>query len=194
MKSCCTCKQSKDPSFFSRNKSREDGLQDRCKECVRNVRREKRIAAGLVVMGPKQTKEERLARAREYNRISQRSRKRRQENYEHVLEIERASRTKNKEKQRPFKNERQMRRARIQKEKSFLILPKELKKLYNQPCLFCNSKENQSIDHVIPLSRGGTHSIGNLITLCRSCNSKKSNKFMIEYMKVSKSLLKKGCG
>ena len=188
MKSCCTCKQSKDSLFFSKNKSREDGLQDRCKECVRNVRREKRIVAGLVVMGPKQTKEERLAKAREYARISQRSHKRRQENYEHVLEIERASRAKNKEKQRPFKNERQMRRARIQKEKSFLILPKELKKLYSQPCSSCGIEKNQSIDHIVPLSRGGTHSIGNLMTLCRSCNSSKNARTLIEW-RQGKSLL-----
>ena len=188
MKSCCTCKQSKDSSFFSKNKSREDGLQDRCKECVRNVRREKRIAAGLVVMGPKQTKEERLARAREYNKISQRSRKRRQENYEHVLEIERASRAKNKEKQRPFKNEKQMRRARIQKERSFLILPKELKKLYSQPCSACGVEDNQSIDHIIPLSRGGLHSIGNLMTLCRSCNASKHARTIVEW-RQGKSLI-----
>ena len=188
MKPCCTCKQSKDSSFFSKNKSREDGLQDRCKECVRNIRREKRIAAGLIVMGPNQTKEERLARNREYNKTSQRGVKRRQENYEHILEIERASRAKNKEKQRPFKNERQIRRSRIQNARTFLILPKEIKKLYNQPCAACGVEDNQSMDHIIPLSRGGSHSIGNLMTLCRSCNSSKHARTIVEW-RQGKSLL-----
>ena len=33
-----------------------------------------------------------------------------------------------------------------------------------------------SIDHVIPLSKGGTHTWDNIQLLCRSCNCKKSNK------------------
>ena len=36
-----------------------------------------------------------------------------------------------------------------------------------------------SIDHVIPLSKGGTHTWDNIQLLCRSCNCKKSNKMEI---------------
>ena len=35
-----------------------------------------------------------------------------------------------------------------------------------------------SIDHVIPLSRGGTHEWDNVQLLCRGCNIKKSNKII----------------
>ena len=43
-------------------------------------------------------------------------------------------------------------------------------------------KPNQAtIDHMIPLSRGGTHTWDNLITLCHQCNSSKSNKTWDEW-------------
>jgi 5-methylcytosine-specific restriction endonuclease McrA len=201
---CTRCKQDKHSDDFGSDKRMKSGKNIYCRECVRaasvlyrEINPDKcKESAKKTRIKSREKKNEYTKKRYQENRdsILLDNKERRKNDYEKVLEIERASRAKNKEKQRPFKNERQMRRTRIQKEKSFLILPKELKKLYSQPCLFCNSKENQSIDHVIPLSRGGNHSIGNLITLCRSCNSRKGNKFMVEYMKTSKSLSKKGCG
>lgn len=37
----------------------------------------------------------------------------------------------------------------------------------------CSIKEGRELDHIQPLSRGGSHSIRNLIWSCRSCNRKK---------------------
>ena len=39
------------------------------------------------------------------------------------------------------------------------------------------------IDHIFPVSRGGTHEPDNLQCLCRSCNSKKSDKTMAEWLR-----------
>lgn len=46
----------------------------------------------------------------------------------------------------------------------------------NNQCTNCKSREQLTVDHIIPKSLGGTNSISNLKTLCRGCNIMKSNK------------------
>lgn len=75
-----------------------------------------------------------------------------------------------------------LRRAKTEGSKRYLITKKEIKKLYGQPCFYCG-KESKHLDHVIPLSRGGTHSIGNLVPACQFCNLSKHNKFITEWKK-----------
>ncbi|MDD4390234.1 MAG: HNH endonuclease [Eubacteriales bacterium] len=49
-------------------------------------------------------------------------------------------------------------------------------------CAICGKIGKMVIDHIIPLSRGGGQSIDNLQPLCHSCNVKKRNKTMEEFM------------
>lgn len=63
----------------------------------------------------------------------------------------------------------------------FLITDKELKKLLASPCFYCHKVAKIEIDHVIPLSRGGRHSIGNIVPACRSCNASKSDRLITEW-------------
>lgn len=43
-------------------------------------------------------------------------------------------------------------------------------------CLKCGKKEKLTVDHVIPVSKGGTSNIDNIQGLCQSCNSSKGTK------------------
>lgn len=43
-------------------------------------------------------------------------------------------------------------------------------------CVYCGSKKELTIDHVMPRSRGGKNTWTNLVTCCMKCNLKKGNK------------------
>lgn len=43
-------------------------------------------------------------------------------------------------------------------------------------CLHCGGMDRLTIDHIWPVSRGGTDDVENLQTLCQSCNSRKGAK------------------
>lgn len=47
---------------------------------------------------------------------------------------------------------------------------------YGNMCLRCKEVKPLAMDHVVPLSRGGTNSIDNIQPLCRECNSIKHDK------------------
>lgn len=74
-----------------------------------------------------------------------------------------------------------IRRSRKLANGTFKILKKELIKIYNSPCFYCGSFSNITADHIIPVSKGGRHSVGNLISACKSCNSSKHNKLLVEW-------------
>ena len=46
-------------------------------------------------------------------------------------------------------------------------------------CVYCG-KRADTIDHVVPRSRGGTHSWENCVAACRPCNSRKADRLLTE--------------
>ncbi|MNP49337.1 HNH endonuclease [compost metagenome] len=57
------------------------------------------------------------------------------------------------------------------------VIPAKLKKeVFERDgyrCRYCGSHKDLTADHVYPESRGGDTSVGNLVTACSECNSKK---------------------
>ena len=77
----------------------------------------------------------------------------------------------------------QRRRAKLRENSVHLITEKDMQKLYSSKCVYCGSNEKISADHVIPIFRGGQHSIGNLVPACQRCNSSKGTKTIMEWKK-----------
>jgi 5-methylcytosine-specific restriction endonuclease McrA len=50
-----------------------------------------------------------------------------------------------------------------------------LVEFYGHRCLRCGTTERLSVDHVVPLSLGGSNAIDNIQPLCEMCNSLKSD-------------------
>lgn len=49
-------------------------------------------------------------------------------------------------------------------------------------CVYCGSLNNLSLDHLMPVSRGGEDIPSNLVTCCRGCNSSKNAKTPEEWL------------
>ncbi|WP_206109929.1 HNH endonuclease [Paenibacillus albicereus] len=47
-------------------------------------------------------------------------------------------------------------------------------------CRYCGSEDELTADHVIPESAGGPTTLDNLVTACRTCNTKKGRKSLEE--------------
>ena len=83
-----------------------------------------------------------------------------------------------------------MNRDHTHKQYLDLRIPARLLRIQNYQCAscFCNIRKTFHIDHVIPLSRGGRHSEGNLQLLCKPCNLSKGAKLPIEWRRWKKQV------
>lgn len=54
-------------------------------------------------------------------------------------------------------------------------------------CVYCGTKKNLNIDHVIPQSKGGRNTFENTVTSCVRCNSRKGDRTLRESKMFYKS-------
>lgn len=76
------------------------------------------------------------------------------------------------------------RRARLLKAKTFPSVDAHIASCYGKPCFFCGASSDTH-EHLIPVSRGGDHSEGNIVPACLSCNQTKNGRLLIEWRKVN---------
>ena len=60
----------------------------------------------------------------------------------------------------------------------------KIKLLTGQKCSYCGSVENLALDHIFPQKFGGKDNGDNLIYACKSCNSSKGKKDLMEWMNL----------
>jgi 5-methylcytosine-specific restriction endonuclease McrA len=65
---------------------------------------------------------------------------------------------------------------------------------HNGRCHYCQKVAKLTLDHVIPLSRGGKHSKDNVVPACKHCNSSKGNKTLEEWNNLTRLQLEAARG
>ena len=68
------------------------------------------------------------------------------------------------------------------------------KRIQKGICYYCHrqvGREHLTMDHVVPLSRGGKSKKGNIVPACKECNNKKKYLLPIEWEEYLKSLGKR---
>jgi len=171
MKPCIKCGEVKEYGEFKKDNRLSSGLTNICKVCNNAGER---------------TPEKAAANKKRYNKWVK-------ENRERSREIKKKYADKNKEKIAKRKSEyyknnpdkwriyTAKRRAVVKEAETNYISDEEISTLYASPCFYCGETENITMEHLIPLSRGGRHSIGNLAPMCESCNKSKNDKLLVEW-------------
>ena len=189
-KACSRCKQILPYEAFNKKSSAPTGLNSACRDCANAMKRD---------MTPEQ-RERKNAKNRKYRAdnpeaVKATNRKqyenKREERIAYANDWINKNRNKhaNYQKRNAYKHRARnaayarARRTRIKLNGTYYISLKETKNLLSQKCFYCQSFENMTIDHVIPIDKGGRDSIGNLVPACKSCNSSKGNLFITQWNK-----------
>lgn len=179
MKRCCRCKEEKPISDFSKNRSSKDGLQPTCRSCCKE-----NMASWYTRNKDKVKKNVKEWRARFPDKIRKIRREYVKNNPDKIKELNRKWYKDHPEKTRA-KNRKYKSRKRGNGGVITVLQEKELYKFYNFTCLCCERREPEvkmTLDHVLPISKGGKNVIENAQPLCKSCNSRKNNRH-IDYRK-----------
>lgn len=177
MKTCPKCNLTQERESFTRDRSRKDGLSTYCKPCEKAKLRKYYFENASAV----------LEKHREWH-----SRNRDQAKKAHAAWLEKnpdyyvRSYASNPTR---FKAKEAKRRALKTANGIFNVSDRYLARLYQSACLYCGSRESIQADHVLPLAKGGRHSIGNLVAACKRCNASKNDDFLMVW-KLKQSLRK----
>lgn len=180
MKSCTKCKETKTVSDFPRSKPHKDGLFPWCKACnLANVK-------AWAKANPEKAKEGYRYQSKKWHRnnplkVSAKHKKWRDSN----LDQERKRLTDYAKNNRPvIISIRHARRARLAGAGGRFTAQEwgALKDSYLGRCAYCFDAKAEHIDHVVPVAKGGTNDIGNLVPACAKCNLSKGSKSLLAFM------------
>ena len=51
-------------------------------------------------------------------------------------------------------------------------------------CVYCGANTKLSLDHIIPITKGGDTTYLNMVLACMTCNSSKHNKDVVEWCEI----------
>lgn len=158
-KACSQCGIVKPPHEFVLDKKHADGLRAQCKACFYTPERYERDQAW---------RKQHPEKVREYNLQSRPKRdpytvQWKKEHPDHV----RMQDARKRAKRRSNSGIRDLTRAQWE----------AIKATYKFCCVYCGEKRKRlTMDHVIPLIRGGAHTAANVVPACRNCNASKKDR------------------
>lgn len=182
-KTCTRCGDTKPATneFFSNDKKRKGGLNCWCKICVNASKQEWRIANNERHKAARRawyaTNRERAdATARAYEMAHKELR----------AVINKKYRDANQGVRRAGKQRRRARELNAPGHFSAADVRAQHKRQKGE-CYYCGADTRGSyhIDHVVPLSRGGTNFPDNIVISCPTCNQSKGNKLLHEWVGYS---------
>lgn len=161
-----------------------------CKDCFKQAKAERESKPGVKAL---RALKERERRAKDDGTINAKIREYRKT--EHARNVAREWAKNNPDKTRNYnRTQRARRKFAIQASES--ATTQEVKAWIDAQspvCSYCAiqlSSDQIQLDHVIPLSRGGSHTIDNFAISCRSCNCSKGNKTLEEFIAYKELHLK----
>jgi 5-methylcytosine-specific restriction endonuclease McrA len=188
MKTCTKCKTEKPLDQFREHPRYAGGRTTWCTPCHQKQikenyykNREKRLAAGSAWYQANKDK------VRETKKIWRENNREKMREYYRQYRIDKPEIAKAAvakwAKNNPTQPRASAAKRRVQKAANgvFEISLKEISKLYRSNCVYCGQSGKMTMDHVIPVSRGGRHSVGNLVPACQSCNFSKHNHTIMEW-------------
>ncbi len=175
-KQCCVCQLVFEISQFHRDKSRKDGRCPRCKACAK-----------LYQQNNLSTFAKNAKRWREKNpEAAQEARER--------WELDNPNKVKEKHRRDSrawAKRHPELNSAKVRK---YLAVKagapgdgatlSELALIHGPLCYLCGQAKATVVEHMVPLSRGGTNYPSNLRPSCLACNSRKRNKTVEEFLRL----------
>lgn len=178
-KRCYKCSREfpRTTDFFYRNKTKWDGLATECQECNRKS----------VLRRARENPEKRRpadARYREKHRDQERQRIMRwaEENPDKVREKSARWAKENRDKRRANEHRRRAQKRQSQGDHTDADIKRQYKAQKGK-CFWCGVKVGKTyhVDHIVPLSRGGSNSPENLVIACPACNLSKGDKLPHEW-------------
>lgn len=192
LKACAQCKVLFPRSRFGQRKARSGNIVPRsyCRACERKKSKERYDPqkARQHYEYVKQNDPERLKRygatrrAKNPEKHKDAARQWREKNKERVAEYARAYKQQNRAAATAWE------RGRHARKKSAELLPFSKDQLMARlsmfpGCWMCGGPK-ETVDHVKPLSKGGAHALANMRPACRSCNSRKRNKWPLTSLQL----------
>lgn len=193
MKTCTKCQVEKPLDQFYKEPRGKDGLFARCKTChlaaTANWQKNNRDKVNGIARRYYQNNRETIARKSveyyEKNRSTLLSKKkeRRQLKRDEISEYQKEWYRRNPNKFSEYAHRRRVRLASGDVRRFTETDWRKLLHRFDNRCAYCGSDGELTKDHVVPISRGGRHAVGNIVPACWQCNMSKGTKFLVEWRK-----------